>query len=62
MAGRATRHSAGHGIIYTLTVRDANQVAEWLKTQGFNVEAYTGKLVIAASNWSKRCSTTRSKR
>jgi ATP-dependent DNA helicase RecQ len=33
----------GHGIIYTLTVRDANQVADWLKTQGFNVEAYTGK-------------------
>jgi ATP-dependent DNA helicase RecQ len=33
----------GHGIIYTLTVRDANQVAEWLKTQGFNVESYTGK-------------------
>lgn len=33
----------GHGIIYTLTVRDANQVAAWLKTQGFNVEAYTGK-------------------
>jgi ATP-dependent DNA helicase RecQ len=33
----------GHGIIYTLTVRDANQVAQWLKTQGFNVEAYTGE-------------------
>jgi len=33
----------GHGIIYTLTVRDANQVAEWLKIQGFNVEAYTGE-------------------
>ncbi|MFL9959561.1 RecQ family ATP-dependent DNA helicase [Paraburkholderia sediminicola] len=33
----------GHGIIYTLTVRDANQVAEWLRTQGFNVEAYTGE-------------------
>jgi len=33
----------GHGIIYTLTVRDANQVADWLKTRGFNVEAYTGK-------------------
>jgi ATP-dependent DNA helicase RecQ len=33
----------GHGIIYTLTVRDANQVAQWLKTQGFNVEAYTSK-------------------
>lgn len=33
----------GHGIIYALTVRDANQVADWLKTRGFNVEAYTGK-------------------
>lgn len=33
----------GHGIIYTLTVRDANQVAEWLKTRGFNVQAYTGE-------------------
>lgn len=33
----------GHGIIYTLTVRDANQVAQWLQSQGFNVEAYTGE-------------------
>ena len=33
----------GHGIIYTLTVRDANLVADWLKQQGFNVEAYTGE-------------------
>lgn len=33
----------GHGIIYTLTVHDANQVAEWLKTRGFNVAAYTGE-------------------
>jgi len=33
----------GHGIIYTLTVRDANQVADWLKTQRINVEAYTGE-------------------
>jgi len=33
----------GHGIIYTLTVRDAYQVAEWLKIRGFNVEAYTGE-------------------
>lgn len=32
----------GHGIIYTLTVRDANQVADWLKSRGLNVEAYTG--------------------
>ena len=33
----------GHGIIYTLTVRDANQVAAWLQTRGFNVAAYTGE-------------------
>jgi ATP-dependent DNA helicase RecQ len=33
----------GHGIIYALTVRDANQVADWLKSRGFNVEAYTGE-------------------
>ncbi len=33
----------GNGIIYTLTVRDANQVADWLKSRGFNVEAYTGE-------------------
>jgi ATP-dependent DNA helicase RecQ len=33
----------GHGIIYTLTVRDAKQVAGWLKSRGFNVEAYTGE-------------------
>ena len=34
---------SGHGIIYTLTIRDANQLADWLKAQGFAVEAYTGK-------------------
>ncbi|NMX37121.1 RecQ family ATP-dependent DNA helicase [Pseudomonas veronii] len=33
----------GHGIIYTLTVRDALQVTGWLKSQGFIVEAYTGQ-------------------
>jgi ATP-dependent DNA helicase RecQ len=33
----------GHGIIYALTVRDAYQVAGWLKTRGFSVEAYTGQ-------------------
>lgn len=33
----------GHGIIYALTVRDANQVAEWLKSRGFAVEAYTSE-------------------
>lgn len=33
----------GHGIIYTLTVRDAAQVADWLKSQGLNVASYTGE-------------------
>ncbi len=31
----------GNGIIYALTVRDANQVAEWLKSRGLEVEPYT---------------------
>ena len=33
----------GHGIIYTLTVRDANLVADWLKNCGLAVEAYTSE-------------------
>lgn len=33
----------GSGIIYTLTVRDAAQVAEWLRSRRFNVQAYTGE-------------------
>ncbi len=33
----------GHGIVYTLTVRDANRVADWLKTRGIAVEAYTSE-------------------
>lgn len=33
----------GSGIIYALTVRDANQVAAWLTSRGFHVEAYTGE-------------------
>lgn len=33
----------GHGIIYTLTVRDAEQLAEWLRSCGLNVESYTGE-------------------
>ena len=33
----------GHGIIYTLTVRDAERVAEWLHGRGLEVEAYTGQ-------------------
>lgn len=33
----------GHGIIYTLTVRDAVQVAEWLRSRGLDVAAYTSE-------------------
>lgn len=33
----------GSGIIYTLTVRDAVQVAAWLRSRGLNVQAYTGE-------------------
>lgn len=33
----------GSGIIYTLTIRDAQQVAEWLTSRGLRVEAYTGQ-------------------
>ena len=33
----------GHGIIYTLTVRDAKQVANWLHFRGIDVECYTGE-------------------
>jgi len=33
----------GHGIIYTLTVRDAEMVTRWLKSRGINVECYTGQ-------------------
>lgn len=34
----------GHGIIYTLTVRDADLVAKWLQTRGIGVKAYTGRM------------------
>ncbi len=33
----------GSGIVYTLTIRDAEQVAEWLRSQGIHAEAYTGQ-------------------
>ncbi|MEH2036900.1 RecQ family ATP-dependent DNA helicase [Nostoc sp.] len=35
---------SGSGIIYTLTVRDAERVADWLKTQGINAKAYHSDL------------------
>ncbi|MBC7314846.1 MAG: DEAD/DEAH box helicase [Chloroflexi bacterium] len=34
----------GCGIIYTLTVRDAVQVAEWLRSRGLNVASYTSEM------------------
>ncbi len=33
----------GSGIVYTLTIRDAGQVAMWLRSRGINAEAYTGE-------------------
>jgi ATP-dependent DNA helicase RecQ len=38
----------GHGIIYTLTVRDAVQVAEWLRSRCMNVAAYSSDTHIRA--------------
>ncbi|MBG1262713.1 RecQ family ATP-dependent DNA helicase [Nostoc commune] len=34
----------GSGIIYTLTVRDSERVADWLKTQNINAKAYHSNL------------------
>ena len=33
----------GSGIVYTLTIRDAVQVAEWLRSRGLEVKSYTGQ-------------------
>ena len=33
----------GSGIIYTLTIRDANRVASWLQSQGLDVRAYSSR-------------------
>ncbi|WP_234044660.1 RecQ family ATP-dependent DNA helicase [Haloferula rosea] len=33
----------GSGIVYTLTVRDAAQVAEWLRSRGIEARAYSGQ-------------------
>lgn len=35
----------GTGIVYTLTVRDAEQVAEWLVANGIDAKAYHGSVV-----------------
>ena len=33
----------GSGVIYTLTIRDAMRVSEWLKSRGLNVETYSSE-------------------
>lgn len=33
----------GSGIVYALTVRDTEQVAEWLRSRGINAQAYSGE-------------------
>lgn len=33
----------GSGVVYTLTVRDATRVADWLRSRGLDVEAYTSE-------------------
>jgi ATP-dependent DNA helicase RecQ len=33
----------GSGIVYTLTIRDAIRVADWLKSRGIHVEAYSSR-------------------
>jgi len=35
---------AGSGIVYTLTVRDSERLAEWLKSQGIDAEPYHGAM------------------
>jgi ATP-dependent DNA helicase RecQ len=35
---------SGTGIVYTLTVRDAEQVAQWLNTNGIDAKAYHGSV------------------
>lgn len=33
----------GNGIVYTLTVRDAERLTKWLQSRGLDVECYTGE-------------------
>jgi ATP-dependent DNA helicase RecQ len=39
----------GHGIIYTLTVRDAYQVADWLKARRFHIETFPHRSVYGST-------------
>jgi ATP-dependent DNA helicase RecQ len=42
--GRAISQADGSGIVYTLTVRDADNVAAWLRSRGHDVLAYHSNL------------------
>ena len=43
MAGGTGGRAARNGVIYTLTVRDADHVAAWLRSRGLDVEAYSAE-------------------
>jgi ATP-dependent DNA helicase RecQ len=34
----------GSGVVYTLTVKDSERLAEWLRSQGIDAEPYNGKM------------------
>ncbi len=40
---------AGSGIVYTLTVRDANRVAGWLRSRGIDAHAYSSQVTDRAA-------------
>ena len=48
----------GSGIIYTLTVRDAVRLSDWLKSRGIIVESYRTELATAVTNSNSACSIT----
>ncbi|MCF6248123.1 MAG: RecQ family ATP-dependent DNA helicase [Desulfobacula sp.] len=44
----------GSGIIYTLTIRDAERVAEWLRINGINAESYHSQITNSANGASAK--------
>ena len=61
MAFPSTHYTSWPWHHYTLTVRDANQVANWLNSQGFDVQAYTGKSVSRRPEFEQALSENRIK-
>ena len=37
-------HLSGSGIIYTLTIRDADNIATWLRSRGIDAQPYSGQM------------------